>query len=364
MRFQTAPAWPSTSELQSRIAELRALTPAATTSDYEPPPAPVSTGDRSKNELRPETFDEVIGQDNAVATMRRYVEASQRRDEPLDHTLLVGRGGTGKSTFSHVIAHELDVDVYEVEAPVDRDTLLQLRLVMNDRDILRIEEIHQQAIMERRAKSASTQPEVLYAIMEDRVVTAGAGLLDFPAITIIGTTTDEGLLPDSFLDRFPVRPHLEPYEADALAKMARWNGDKLGVVVTPQAAEIFASASRGTPRIINNYVKNAAMLSESVIEPDDAREVLHLNGVTEDGLTSDMQAMLTFLFTKCRHENSKGDVLYRASVNTIATAIGKSRDSKGISLRVEPFLIERGFIQIGQGRVLTDAGIERAKELV
>jgi Holliday junction DNA helicase RuvB len=363
-RIQTQPAWPSTDELRARIADLQALTPAPV-ADYVEPPAPASTDDRSKNPLRPETFAEIIGQDDAVRMMQRVIGACKERDQRLDHVLNVGPAGTGKSTFSHVIAHELGVDVYEVEAPISRDTLLELRTVMQDRDILRIEEIHQQAIAERRGLGSSTQPEVLYALMEDGVIPAGSGLLDFPEITIIGTTTDEGLLPDPFLARFPLRPRLEPYDATALAGMARWNGEKLGVVVTPTAADLLAGAARGTPRIVNNYVKNAAMLSDDVVDLDTAKEVLFdLNGVTADGLTSDMQRMLVFLYTKGKHTTAKGDVTYRASVNTIATAIGKSRDSKAISLRVEPFLIEQGYIQIGQGRVLTDAGIERAKELL
>lgn len=327
-------------------------------------PQPVSTGDRSKNALRPEAFAEVIGQDAAVSMMERVVNTCKRREQPLDHVLLVGAAGTGKSTFSHVIAHELGVDVYEVEAPISRDTLLELRETMNDRDILRIEEIHQQAIMERRGKCAATQPEVLYAIMEDRVMPAGSGLLDFPEITIIGTTTDEGMLPDPFLARFPLHPRLDPYDAAALTKMARWNGEKLGLVVAPSAAELFANAARGVPRQVNNYVKNASMLTEDVVGLDTAREVLHeLNGVTDDGLTRDMQRMLTFLYEKGKHVNARGEVAYRASLNTIATALGKSRDSKAVALRVEPWLIEQGYIQIGQGRILTDAGVERAKEL-
>lgn len=363
VRPATHPTWSPTDQLLRRMAAIDYTAIAPAPDDERAPPKPSSTSDRSKNPMRPETFAEVIGQDPAVSMMERVVKACKRREQPLDHTLLVGAAGTGKSTFSHVIAHELDADVYEVEAPIDRETLLELREVMQDRDILRIEEIHQQAIMERRGKSAATQPEVLYAIMEDRVMPAGAGLLDFPEITVVGTTTDEGMLPDPFLARFPIRPRLDPYDLAALTKMARWNGDKLGIVVTPSAATMFAEASRGVPRQINNYVKNAAMLTEDVVDRDTAREVLHdLNGVTPDGLTVDMQKMLLFLFTKGKHETPRGTV-YRASVNTIATAIGKSRDSKAIALRVEPYLIEMGFIQIGQGRVLTDAGIERAKEL-
>lgn len=360
----TTPAL-SVFEMQQRLATIDySKVGAATSSDEREAPRAASTDDRSKNALRPETFDEVIGQPAAVSTMRKFIAASKANQEPLDHTLLIGAAGTGKSTFSHVIAHELGVDVYEVEAPVDRETLLELREVMKDRDILRIEEIHQQAIMERRGKSAGSQPEVLYAIMEDRVMPSGAGLLDFPAITILGTTTDEGLLPQSFIDRFPIEPRLEPYDEEALTKMARWNGDKLGVVVIPSAAKIFAHAARNTPRLVNNYVKNAAKLcTDKCVDIDSAREALEVNGTTEDGLSVDMQRMLTFLYTKGKHVTKAG-VVYRASVNTIATGIGKSRDSKAISLRVEPYLIEQGYIQIGQGRILTEAGIKRAEGLL
>lgn len=357
-------ATPVVADRSAMLDVLDALRETEPTGDFsEAPPRPVSTSDRSQNPLRPETFAEVIGQEHAVSMMERVVSSCKRRGQPLDHILLVGPAGTGKSTFSHVIAHELDAEVFEVEAPVSRDTLLELRVAMREGDILRIEEIHQQAIMERRGRGAATQPEVLYAIMEDRVMPAGAGLLDFPAITIIGTTTDEGLLPDPFLARFPIRPRLEPYSTAALEQMAKWNGEKLGVVVTPTAASLFAGAARGTPRQVNNYVKNAAMLTDDVCDIEIAGEVLHdLNGVTDDGLTRDMQRMLVFLYEKGKHDTPRGPV-YRASVNTIATAIGKSRDSKAIALRVEPYLIEQGYIQIGQGRILTDAGIERAKEL-
>src|SRR3954447_22458512 len=165
------------------------------------PPSPVNTEDRTSNPLRPSSFAEVIGQERAVAMMQRVVAAAKRRGEPLDHVLLVGPSGTGKSTFSHVIAAELGVNVYEVEAPVSHETLLELREVMANGDLLRIEEIHQQAIMERRGRGAATQPEVLYAVMEDRTLTSGSGVLPFPAITIVGTTTDEGMLPDPFLNR-------------------------------------------------------------------------------------------------------------------------------------------------------------------
>lgn len=332
----------------------------------ESAPKPVGAADRSRNPLRPTSFDEMTGQEQPKRMLRRVVERARRTNEPLDHVLLVGQSGTGKSTFSHVLACELGVDVYEVEAPVSHETLLALREVMQDRDILRIEEIHQQAIMERRGRSGGTEPEVLYAVLEDRTIVSGTGVLPFPAITVVGTTTDEGLLPEPFLNRFPLRPRLERYTPKQLRDLAGYNAVTLGMKPYVDALDLFAGASRGVPRQINNYVKNARSLTDGeYLTLDIAKEVLFdLNGVTADGLTPDMRNMLTFLLTKGKQVTAAGEVRYQASVSTIATGIGKSRDVKAITLRVEPYLIERGFIQVTHGgRRLTDAGIQRAKEL-
>lgn len=331
--------------------------------------APTTAKDRTSNPMRPHLFDQVIGQDRAVRLMERVVDAAIAKNEPLDHVLLVGPSGTGKSTFSHVIANEMGVDVFEVEAPVSMETLLDLRTVMRRGDILRIEEIHQQAIMERRGRSAATQPEVMYALMEDRVITTGVGVLPYPAITIIGTTTDEGMLPEAFLNRFPLRPHLEPYDGPAMEKIARFNAKVLGLTITDQAAQMFAGAARRTPRVLNNYMKNASMLlaSGGSVDAALAREVLFdLNAVEPDGLTKDMSNMLLFLYERAKHTNvTTSEVTYQASVNTIATAIGKSRDTKAIALRVEPWLIERGYVQVtSRGRKLTDLGVARAQQLL
>src|SRR3954462_3334668 len=105
---------------------------------------PAGSDQRTKNELRPERLADVIGQDVAKRLMRRAVDSAHERQTPLDHTLLVAASGTGKSTFSHVVANELGVDVFEVEAPVSIDTLLELRTEMRRCDVLKIEEIHQQ----------------------------------------------------------------------------------------------------------------------------------------------------------------------------------------------------------------------------
>lgn len=330
-------------------------------------PEPVGTSERSQNELRPNLLEDVIGQESAKRVVAAVIDQAKRTKTPLDHVLLVGPSGTGKSTFSHVIANELGVNVYEVEAPVSRETLLQLRTVMKDRDILRIEEIHQQAIQERRGRTSSTEPEVLYNVLEDRTIVSGSGVLPFPAITVIGTTTDEGLLPDPFLNRFPLRPRLVRYSRGELIDLGGCNANALGMSAEVDALALFADASRGTPRAINNYVRNArALTAGKIIDLPLAQEVVfNLNGTTFDGLTPDMQEMLVYLLRHGRRENAKGDVTYQASLGSIATGIGKSRDSKAIQLRVESHLIVSGLIEVAHGgRRLTDAGIERAQELI
>jgi Holliday junction resolvasome RuvABC ATP-dependent DNA helicase subunit len=347
--------------IESELRAVQAVDRAARKSKVRP----ASADQRTRNEFRPRTLAGVIGQRPAKELLAAALDAARRTGRPLEHVLFVAASGTGKTTFSHVLASELDVAVYEVEAPVSYDTLLELRETMRDRDILKVEEIHQQGIMERRGRGGGTQPEVLYAIMEDRVMATAEGVLPFPAITVIGTTTDEGRLPDAFVNRFPIRPRLVAYTEGEIVLMAARNARALGMQITRPAARLLSAASRRVPREIGNLVRNCAMLGVDPINSHAARRVLTLNGITEDGLTPDMQAMLTFLLTRARRESKDGEVRYQASVNTIATAIGKSRDSKAIALRVEPYLIEQGLVQVTHGgRQLTDAGVCRAKELI
>jgi Holliday junction DNA helicase RuvB len=326
-----------------------------------------STEQRSANVLRPTTFEEVVGQEETKRLLARMTGVAKQRGLPLDHVLLVGPSGTGKTTFAHVIANELGARVFQLEAPISHDTLVELSRTMRDGDILFLDEIHQQSIGDRRGRQSATQPEVLFSVMEDRTLPTGFGVLPFPHITVMGATTDEGMLPDAFINRFPIRPRLVRYNEDDMTQIAAANALAFGLAMSDEAARIFARASRGVPREVNNYVKNAASLTDCIVRSELALEVVTvLNGVTEDGLTRDMQNMLTFLLLRCkRTRESDNRVIYQASVNTIATALGKSRDAKAIALRVEPYLIEQGYIQVGHGgRSLTEEGVLRALELI
>jgi holliday junction DNA helicase RuvB len=328
-------------------------------------PAPVTATARTANPLRPDRLADMIGQERVRGLLRRVIDAAADRPHPLDHMLLVGPSGLGKSTLAHVIANEVGTDCYQVSAPISGEQLLQLRTEMLSGDVLFIDEIHQQAVADRRGRNASMDPEVLYHVLEDRRLITPTGVLDFPEITIIGATTDEGMLPYPFINRFPLRPVLEPYKQGDLTRIAKLNADALDVTITWDAALTFARAARGVPRQINNYVRNGAMLA-TTIDVDVAEEVVRdLNRTTDDGLTLDMQRALVFLYRRGKRTNkAAGTVTYQASVMTLATALGKSRDTKAVQLRVEPYLIERGYLQVGNGgRSLTDSGLRRAKEL-
>lgn len=351
-------------------AERRAnLKASAEENEPDSKPQPIGVDNESKNRLRPRSFSDVVGQVTAKSMMQRVIEAASTRDgAALDHTLLVGPAGTGKTTFATVIANELGRDCYQLAAPVPLDSLVELGEVMQDGDILFIDEIHMQAIQERRGKEAVTAPEVFLTLLEDGVLMTGKGMLPFPDITIIGATTDPGRLPDPFLDRFVLQPRLTDYSRRELGVIAERNAATLRLTLMPGVAELFAGAARYTPRLVNNYIRNA----DSLAPPDRyvpeivAREVLAMNETTGDGLSREMQGMLTFLYKRCRRERQgDGEVTYQASINTIATAIGLSRDTKAVQLRVEPYLIREGYIQVGHGgRSLTPMGLARALELL
>jgi Holliday junction DNA helicase RuvB len=295
--------------------------------------------------------------------MARIVANSRKSGRPLDHMMLAGQSGTGKTTLAQVTAHESGARVFQIKAPVTHAMLRAVQRTCRSGDVVIVDEIHQQVQGDRRGITQAADPEDFYHVMEDRRLPTEGGMTRFPAVTFIGCTTDEGLLPEAFLNRFPLRLTLDPYTEDEMTTLALANARQLGVNMNAVAAHVFGRAARRNPRQLNTYVRNAVALGANDIRGDTAREVVEdLNGCTWDGLTRDMQLMLTTLL-KSERTTRRGTV-YQASVNTIATALGHSRDTKAVALFVEPYLISEGYVLVTHGgRQLTDRGIQRAREL-
>lgn len=351
---------------QQELLKLRARAQAKQEQEPAVELKPLTFDARSANELRPATFDQMVGQARLKTLMRRIVANVQTSGRPLDHIMIAGQSGTGKTTIAQVTAHELGRTVYQVKAPVTHAVLAELGRVCEDGDVVIVDEIHQQVSGDRRGISQAADPEDFYHIMEDRRLPTSGGMVPFPAVTFVGATTDEGLLPEAFINRFPLKLTLDPYTWDDMQKLCVANAHALGMQLTDVAAIRLGRASRRNPRQLNTFVRNALSIGgNATLDGNLADEVIYdLNGCTWDGLTIDMQKMLMTLLRSRRVSQGGKVVVYQASVNTIATALGHSRDTKAVSLFVEPYLIAEGLVLVTHGgRQLTDAGIARAKEL-
>jgi Holliday junction DNA helicase RuvB len=356
---------PGSRSMGSLRAEAASM-PRSGSVETKPTLKPLSFDERSGNALRPRTFAEFVGQKKLKPLLERLVNVAKATGRPLEHMLLTGSAGTGKTTVAMLLANELNRDCYLLQAPVSEATLLEVSKVCCDGDVVIIDECHLLVQSDRRGVTQAAPPESIYSILEDRRLATPTGVVEMPDITIIGCSTDIGLLPDPLLMRFSLQPTLEPYTVEEMAILANANAEDLHIGMEPEGALVFANASRGTPRIINRYCKNARSLGADGIVVDKAfatEIVTELNSTTLDGLDASMVGMLKFLLRSPR-EDRQGNMAYQASAGAIATALGFSRDMKRVALFVEPTLIARGFVEVGHGgRALTTAGIARARAL-
>ena len=311
----------------------------------------ISAEDDTERSLRPHRLTEYVGQENVKELLKVYIEAAKQRGDALDHVLLYGPPGLGKTTLANIIAAEMGVSIRITSGPALEKTgdIVALLTNLQEGDILFIDEIH---------RLSRTVEEVLYPAMEDfefdiiigKGPSARSIRFDLPKFTLIGATTRSGQLTSPFRDRFGVLFRLELYTVGELARIVTRSADILGIKIDPEGAEEIASRSRGTPRIANRLLKRvcdfAQIMGDGTITKSIARQALLKLNIDEIGLDNTDRNMLEAMI---RSFNG-GPV----GLDTLAAMIGEVAIT--IEDVYEPYLMQLGFInRTPRGRVVTPA---------
>lgn len=299
--------------------------------------------------LRPTGFDSFAGQQQTVENLKIFVKAAVERGEPLDHCLLYGPPGLGKTTLSQIIANELGVSMKMTSGPVlDKPgDLAGLLTNLNTNDVLFIDEIH---------RLSPVVEEYLYSAMEDYKIdimiesgpAARSVQLNLKPFTLIGATTRSGMLTAPLRARFGIKCHLQYYDAETLTRIVNRSAGLLQVKITSESAMEIARRSRGTPRIANLLLRRvrdfAQVKGDGTITLDIARYALQALNVDRNGLDEmDIRILSTII------DKFKGGPV---GLGTIATAVGEESDT--VEEVYEPFLIQEGYLmRTPRGRVAT-----------
>ncbi len=299
--------------------------------------------------IRPQKLDEYVGQRAVREQMSIYIEAARRRGEALDHVLIFGPPGLGKTTLSHVIANELGVSVRATSGPVIERAgdLAALLTNLQPRDVLFVDEIH---------RLSPVVEEILYPAMEDCqidiMIGEGPGArsikLDLPPFTLIGATTRAGLLTGPLRDRFGIVQRLEFYTPDELTGIVKRSAKILGIVCADEGAQEIANRSRGTPRIANRLLRRvrdfAQIKGDGVITREISIGAMKMLDVDTEGFDAIDRRLLSIIV-----EHFDGGPV---GVESLAAALSEERGT--IEDVLEPYLIQQGFLmRTARGRVAT-----------